>query len=78
MTHHPENLNADFSSHTVTWPLSLGMSSGAGTLNFGVPCHSAPPWAPGLLAGERSSPLVPASLVCAEVGVGLHVWRKDS
>lgn len=57
-----ENLSADFSPDSVTWLLSLGMSDGAGTLNFGVPCWSLPPGVPGLLAGEPEQPPRPGKL----------------
>lgn len=38
IAHYTENRSAHFSADTVTWPLSLGMSGGAETLSFGVPC----------------------------------------
>jgi len=53
---HTEKLSAGSSPDTTTWPPSLGMSGGAGTLNFGVPCWSPPPGALGLLAGEPEPP----------------------
>lgn len=57
-----ENLSADFSPDSVTWPLSLSMSDGAGTLNFGVPCGSLLPGVPGLLAGELEQPPCPRQI----------------